>query len=72
MVKQANADIFSFEDIDFERFTFNTDDAPMIVPTNRRLKKFMLVQFRFENDLAEPFGLYGFAGIYTVSSKYKG
>lgn len=72
MVKQANADIFSFEDIDFERFTFNTDDAPMIVPTNWRLKKFMLVQFRFENDLAEPFGLYGFAGIYTVSSKYKG
>ena len=72
MVKDENADIFDFNDIDFTRFTFNVDDAPLIVAANEREKRFMLIQFKFENNKAEPFGLYGFAGIYTVSSKYKG
>ena len=72
MVKEANVDIFDFDDIDFTRFTFNTDDSPALIATNQWLKKFMMIQFRFENDRAEPFSLYGFEGIYTINSRYKG
>lgn len=72
MAKEANVDIFDFDSIDFTRFTFNTDDSPALIATNQWLKKFMMIQFRFENDRAEPFSLYGFEGIYTINSKYKG
>lgn len=70
-VREKNLDMFSFSDIDFTRFTFLTDDAPVLVAANQMLKKFMMVQFRFENDRAEPFSLYGFEVIYTINAKYK-
>lgn len=73
MVKETTMDIFDFNDIDFERFTFITDDSPMIVSTNAKAKKFMLIQFRFENDVAgEGFGFYEAECTYTVGGKYKG
>lgn len=73
LVKETSMDIFDFNDIDFERFTFITDDSPMIVATNTKAKKFMLIQFRFENDVAgEGFGFYECEAAYTIGGKYKG
>ena len=73
VVKDNGAgDVFSFNDIDFTRFTFRTDDSPVIIATDNRLKKFMLIQFKFENDNAEPFGIYGFEVQFTVTANYKG
>ena len=61
-----------FNDIDFTRFSFRTDNSPAIVVTDRRLKRFLLIQFKFENNLAEPFGIYGFEVVYTLTGRYKG
>lgn len=73
LVKEANMDIFDFNDIDFTRFTFNTDDSPMVVATNAKAKKFMLIQFVFENNVAgEGFGFYEAEAAYTIGGKYKG
>ena len=73
MVKETTMDIFDFNEIDFTRFTFITDDSPMIVATNTKAKKFMLIQFRFENDVAgEGFGFYEAEATYTIAGKYKG
>ncbi len=70
-VRTAYADIFDFADIDFNRFTFNTDDSPLIVATNKPLRRFMLVQFRFENAEAEAFGFYGFEVQYIIQGRYR-
>ena len=73
LIKESTMDIFDFNDIDFSRFTFNTDDSPMIVATNAKAKKFMLIQFRFENNVAgEGFGFYEAEAVYTIGGKYKG
>lgn len=69
--RAANADIFDFNDIDFNRFTFNTDDSPMVVATNLPLRRFMQVQFRFENEKAEAFGFYGFEVQYILQGRYR-
>ena len=71
-VKSAYLDIFSFENIDFERFSFNADDAPLVVPTNAKEKKFMLIQFKIQNKESEPFGIYKMQTTYTINSKFKG
>lgn len=70
--KDVHVDIFDFNDIDFTRFSFRTDNSPAIVVTDRRLKRFLLIQFKFENNLAEPFGIYGFEAIYTLTGRFKG
>lgn len=66
-------DIFDFRDIDFTRFTFVTDDSPVVIATNAKAKKFMLIQFRMENkELNESFGFYEIEANYIVVGKYKG
>jgi len=71
--KHSTMDIFDFNDIDFTRFTFITDDSPMIVATNAKAKKFMMIQFRVENNaIGEGFGFYEMEAAYTVGGKYKG
>lgn len=71
--KHSTMDIFDFNNIDFTRFTFVTDDSPAIVPTNAKAKKFMLIQFRVENgELNEGFGFYEMEASYVMGGKYKG
>lgn len=73
MVKNTNIDMFSFEDVDFNRFTFNTDNFPRIIATNSKLKKFVAAQFRFRNAvLNEPFSFYEAEVQYTIGGRYKG
>ena len=63
---------FSFANIDFTNFTFNTDATPRVIVTNRTVRKFMSIQFSFENDANQPFGLIEFALKYRTNSQYKG
>lgn len=73
MVKSQTNDIFDFNDIDFTRFTFNTDQSPRIIVTNRKAKKFMTIQFLLKNENAESFGFLQLALEYIVlNAKYKG
>ena len=53
-------DIFDWEDIDFERLTFNSNDAPSEIPFNRKVKNYKRLQFVVVNDVVnEGFGVYG-------------
>lgn len=73
MVKNTTLDIFDFFNIDFERFTFITDDSPFIIATNRKAKKYVNIQFVFANNVGgEGFGFSGFEVTYNLTGKFKG
>lgn len=53
-------DIFDWDDIDFERFSFDTDDAPRVVPFKKKIKKWKWIQIICRSEaLNEGFGIYG-------------
>lgn len=53
-------DIFDWEDIDFSRFSFNSNDGPAEVPFNRKIKNYKRLQIVIKNDaINEGFGVYG-------------
>jgi hypothetical protein len=65
--------IFSFDDVDFNNFTFETMDVPRTIATNTKAKKWMYIQFVIENNVAgEGFGFYEMELLYTIVGKYKG
>lgn len=73
LAKSQQSDIFDFNDLDFSRFTFNTDDGPRIVVTNKKAKKFMTIQFLIKNENPEQFGFLQMELLHVVlNSKYKG
>lgn len=58
-VAEGFMDIFSWEDIDFGRFTFNSNDGPQEIPFNRKVKNYKRLQIAIKNDVAnEGFGVY--------------
>ena len=57
---EGAVDIFSWEDIDFSRFTFNVNDGPMEIPFRRKVKNYKRLQIVIKNDAVdEGFGVYG-------------
>lgn len=68
----VTADILDFTDIDFERITFNSIDLPQVIPLNRKIKKFNLVQFIIKSTaINEGFGIYGLQVTYTLGRYVK-
>lgn len=60
LIRTDTMDILDFGDIDFARFTFNTSDRPQVVPFNKKVKKFIILQIIFKNAVKdEGFGIYG-------------
>ncbi len=56
---EGTMDIFDWEDIDFSRFTFQTNDAPAEIPFNRKVKNYKRLQIVVKNDAVnEGFGVY--------------
>lgn len=71
-IRYATMDILDFSDIDFSRFTFNTLDTPQVVPLNKKVKKFIVLQLIFENaEVNEGFGIYGVQTQYAVGGYVK-
>ncbi|HIV02286.1 MAG TPA: hypothetical protein IAC74_01830 [Candidatus Aphodoplasma excrementigallinarum] len=65
-VLAENIDMFSFEDIDFSRFTFRTIAAPFVFATCVKAKNVYVFGLRLVNDTpGEPFGFL------AVSIKYR-
>lgn len=65
-------DIWDWEDIDFNRISFNANDAPRVIPFNKKKKKYLTLQIIVKNDsLNEGFGVFGIIKRYTVGSYYK-
>lgn len=68
-IREGIADIFNWEDIDFSRFTFNTNDAPQVLPFNSKVKKYKTLQLIAKNEaLNEAFGLFGIIKRYTIGT----
>ena len=66
MLQQGFADIFDFENIDFERFTFNTNDNPQEIFFKKKIKNYKRLQFFVENnELNEGFGIFQIVKTYT-------
>jgi len=71
-VKYSTMDIWNWEDIDFNRLEFSSNDAPRVVPFNTKVKKYVTLQIIVENDaLNEGFGVYGIIKRYTVGNYVK-
>ena len=61
-----NIDLFSFDDVDFERFSFRTIQAPFVFATGVKVKNAYVFGLRLVNDVGgEPFGFL------AVSIKYR-
>jgi len=69
----ATGRYFDFGNINFEKFSFSTDQTEKVVHTKIKVKKVDKARFKLENDaLNEPFGIFNIALEYVESGNYKG
>lgn len=70
--RYATIDVFDWEDIDFARFAFNSNDAPQVVPFHFKVRKYITIQVIVKNDAVnEGFGVFGIIRRYTRGSYVK-
>lgn len=67
----STANYFDWNDIDFNDFSFNTDDTPTLVGGKFKVKKVLHIQFRFENNKPQPFSVLFAKAKYTVGNEYR-
>lgn len=59
-IRYTPTDIWNWEDVDFTRLNFNSNDAPQVVPFLTKIKKYITLQIIVENrTVNEGFGVYG-------------
>ena len=69
LVKEDFIDIFDLENIDFERFTFETNDSAREIIIKTKVKKYKRLQIIVKNDAkSEGFGIFQIIKTYTVGS----
>lgn len=62
-------DIFDWSDIDFSRFSFNSNDGPQEILFNTKVKKYKRLQIIIKNDgLDEGFGIFGATKHYVLGN----
>ena len=72
LIRQSYMDIFTFDDFSFERFSFNTNDAPQDVYLKKKVKKYKRLQIIIKNDAkGEGFGIFQIAKTYAVGNYAK-
>lgn len=68
-VARDTMDIFDWADIDFERFTFNSDDGPQEIFFQKKIKNYKRLQVIIRNaELDEGFGVYQITKHYVVGN----
>lgn len=68
-VQSDTADIFSWEDIDFSRFTFSSNDGPQEISFKTKVKNYKRLQIVIFNDgLNEGFGIFGITKHYVTGN----
>lgn len=71
-VAKKQMDILDFSDIDFERFTFNTDDSPQEIFLNRKVKNYKRLQIIARNsEVNEGFGIFQITKHYVTGNYAK-
>lgn len=69
LVTSDTFDIFDWEDIDFERFTFSTNTTPQEIYFNKKKKKYKRLQIIIRNSaLNEGFGIHEIVKTYSVGN----
>lgn len=69
LIKSDTFDIFDWEDIDFERFTFNTNESPQELYFNKKKKKYKRLQIIVRNTgMREGFGIHEIIKTYSVGN----
>lgn len=73
LLDEMNADVFDFNNLDFKRFTFNTDKDVYIINTRlHRKKRIITTQFRLENDrINEAFGMTSMTIYYSLKNQLR-
>ena len=66
-----DADMQSFESIDFSRFTFSSNSVAFDKFTKKKIKKYKRLQIQVENNKAEPFGITKIVKTYTFGNYAK-
>ena len=73
LVADVNASITTFDNVDFEDFSFETTDTVRIIYPKKKVKKYKTLQLIVENDeIDEQFGLVSVTKTYTVQNFAKG
>lgn len=70
-VKTAYADIFNFDDVNFDRFTFETSENPRIIPFLKKSKKYKSIQIILKSSKPEPFGILEIVKRFTFNNYVK-
>ena len=71
-LRSGTMDILDWDDVDFERFTFNTNDSPQDIFFKKKVKKYKRLQIIVENDaLNEGFGILQIVKTFTVGNYAK-
>ena len=63
---------FSWEDIDWSKWTWSTDTTPKVLGRKLDMRNLDKVRFRFANHNVEPFGIENIAVEYKETKKYRG
>jgi hypothetical protein len=72
LLRRGLMDILDWDDIDFERFTFNTNDSPQDIFFKKKVKKYKRLQIIVENDgVNEGFGILQIVKTFTVGNYAK-
>ena len=71
-LRKGLMDILDWDDIDFDRFTFNTNESPQDVFFKKKVKKYKRLQIIVENDaLNEGFGVLQIVKTFTIGNYAK-
>lgn len=71
-LRSGTMDIFDWNNVDFDRFTFNTNDGPQDIFFKKKVKKYKRLQIIVENDaLNEGFGILQIVKTFTVGNYAK-
>ena len=72
MLRSGIMDILDWDDVDFDRFTFNTNDSPQDIFFKKKVKKYKRLQIIVENDaLNEGFGVLQIVKTFTIGNYAK-
>lgn len=66
-----DADMQTFDSIDFSRFSFSSNAVAFDKFTKKKIKKYKRLQIQVENNKAEPFGITKIVKTYTVGNYAK-
>ena len=69
--ENIHADIFDFNDIDFERFTFDASDNPRVFPFMKKSKKYKFLRIIIRSNNDEPFALISIIKRYIIKNYVK-